>query len=162
MNEYYDLLTRLQDIFHVNYIDKIVNTSRTACPVPTNSGLQEATYYVYCLQRKLVNYASTINTRRRRSLLDLFQSRASNSEINNALATTFHDMEKLHSFSSHILSNEQKLMSHVNKLSTDYNSYSNEQRILTYYIELIKSDRLQDKILQQNLIPFTSMQFTID
>ena len=42
-------------------------------------------------------------------------------------------------------------MNYVHKLSHDYTSYTNEQRISTYYIEIIKSDQLQDKIMQTQL-----------
>ena len=62
LNKYYGLLNRLQDIFQINYMDKIIDTAKTKCPLPSNTTLQKATLYVYCLGSELLDYASTIKT----------------------------------------------------------------------------------------------------
>ena len=81
----------------------------------------------------------------------MFTDRASTSEINLALATTYEDMQRLHKFSSHLLTNEKTIMEYVSKLTNDFTYFSNEQRLLTLYIEMSSSNLIQDKIIQTQL-----------
>ena len=68
-----------------------------------------------------------------------------------ALATTYEDMQRLHKFSSHLLTNEKTIMTYMSKLMNDFTYFSNEQRLLTLYIEMTSSNLMQDKIVHTQL-----------
>ena len=89
LNNYYALLDTLQGIFQIDYVDSIIETAKDRCSHASKSIMESATMYIYCLKDELINYASKLRTPRiPRSILDLFNDRALNSEINSALAVT--------------------------------------------------------------------------
>ena len=152
LNGYYALLNKLQNIFHTNYFDMIINSAKDKCSTTSDNIMDFATVYIYCLKDELTKYASTMDTsRKKRSILDLFSDRASNSQINSALGVTYKDMENLHKFSTHLLANEKTILGYVDKLKNDFTYFSTQQRILTLYNEMISTRLLQDKVYQVQL-----------
>ena len=152
LNGYYALLNKLQNIFHTNYFDMIINSAKDKCSTTSENIMDFATVYIYCLKDELTKYASTLDTsRKKRSILDLFSDRASNSQINSALGVTYKDMENLHKFSTHLLANEKTILGYVDKLKNDFTYFSTQQRILTLYNEMISTRLLQDKVYQVQL-----------
>ena len=139
LSKYYHLVENLQNIFQVSYFDKIINSAKNHCDDIDGNSAKSATPFIFCLKKELTEYATTLNTKKRRgrSIVDIFSDRASNTEINNALQTTYQDMQKLQAFSSNILANEKKMSSYVNGLKRDFSYFSTQQRILTLYHEMI-------------------------
>ena len=115
LNKYYHLIESLQHIFHVTYFDDIITSARSHCDRIDDNSTKSATTFLLCLKQELINYAKTKKGERRSiSIVDIFSDRASNTDINNALETTYHDMQKLQAFSSNILANEKKMSAYVN------------------------------------------------
>ena len=152
LNKYIHLIESLQNIFHVTYFDDIITSARSHCDGIDENSTKSATPFLLCLKQELIDYARDKKSgRRRRSLVDIFSERASNTDINNALETTYQDMQKLQAFSSSLLANEKKMSAYVNSLKRDFSHFSSQQRILTLYHEMVSKRFIPDMIHQVQL-----------